>query len=326
MSILITGGAGYIGSHTVRRLHQEGREVVVLDSLEFGHPRATGGVPLVVGDIADQALVADTVARHSVDTIVHFAAYKAPEESMRDPGRYFANNVTGTASLIQAARKAGVEAFVFSSSCAVYGTPEHLPVSEEAPIGPESPYGESKAMVERVLAWYSACCGMRSVSLRYFNAAGAALDASIGEDWTVTLNLVPVVMKALLGRQAHLQLFGTDYPTPDGTAIRDYVHVEDLADAHMGAVDYLAAGGASTTLNLGTGRGSSVRQVLAAAEVAAGRPVPVKEAPRRPGDPVALYADTTLAQEVLGWKPRYGLADIVATAWQWHSSHPDGFE
>jgi UDP-glucose-4-epimerase GalE len=326
MSILVTGGAGYIGSHTVRRLRQEGHDVAVLDSLELGHPEATPAVPLVVGDIADQGLVADTVARHQVDTIVHFAAYKAPGESMRDPGRYFANNVAGTASLLEAAHRAGVSAVVFSSSCAVYGTPERLPVAEDAPIRPESPYGESKALVERMLVWYDACHGMRSVSLRYFNAAGAAADASIGEDWSVTLNLVPLVMKALLGRRPPFQLFGTDYPTPDGTAIRDYVHVEDLAEAHVRAVDYLAAGGISTTLNLGTGMGSSVRQVLAAAEAASGRPVPVEEAPRRPGDPVALYANNTRARQVLGWAPRHGLDEMVATAWRWHSTHPDGFE
>lgn len=326
MSILVTGGAGYIGSHTIRRLCQEDRDVVVLDSLELGHPQAVGTAPLVVGDIADQAMVADTVARYSVDTIVHFAAYKAPGESMQHPGRYFANNVAGTASLLETAHRAGVDKVVFSSSCAVYGTPERLPVAEDAPIRPESPYGESKALVERMLAWYEACHGMRSVSLRYFNAAGAATDASIGEDWSVTLNLVPLVMKALLGRRPPLQLFGTDYPTPDGTAIRDYIHVEDLAEAHVSAVDYLEVGGVSATLNLGTGMGSSVRQVLAAAEAASGRPVPVEEAPRRPGDPVALYADTRQAKRVLGWAPRYGLAEIVATAWQWHSRRLDGFE
>jgi UDP-glucose-4-epimerase GalE len=326
MSILVTGGAGYIGSQTVKELSHQGRDVVVLDSLELGHPQATGAAPLVVGDIADQRLVADTIARHSVDTIIHFAAYKAPGESMREPGRYFTNNVAGTASLLETARRGGVATMVFSSSCAVYGTPDRLPVAEDAPIRPESPYGESKALVERMLGWYEACHGMRSVSLRYFNAAGAAADASIGEDWSVTLNLVPLMMKALLERRPPLQLFGTDYPTPDGTAIRDYIHVEDLAEAHVRAVDYLVAGGVSTTLNLGTGMGSSVRQVLGAAEAASGRPVPVEEAPRRPGDPVALYADTAKAREVLGWGPRYGLAEIVATAWHWHSTHPDGFE
>jgi UDP-glucose-4-epimerase GalE len=319
MSVLVTGGAGYIGSHTVRQLRLRGDRVVVLDSLEFGNRDSVADTPLVVGDIADSEKVADTIERHGVDAIVHFAAYKAAGESFENPGRYFSNNVGGTASLLDTARRAGVQHFVFSSTCAVYGTPESTPVSEDAPIHPESPYGESKAMVERMLEWYDRCHGLRSVSLRYFNAAGAAMDGSLGEDWAVTLNLVPLAMKALLGRSRALKVFGTDYPTPDGTAIRDYIHVDDLADAHLRALDYLADGGATTAVNLGTGLGSSVREVLAAAERAAGRPVPADDAPRRAGDPVALWADNTRARELLGWKARYGLEEIVSSAWQWHS-------
>ena len=319
MSVLVTGGAGYIGSHTVRQLRKRGDEVVVLDSLEFGHRDAVADTPLVVGDIADYDLVAETISRHHVDSVVHFAAYKAAGESFENPGRYFINNVGGTARLLEAAYRHGVAHFVFSSTCAVYGTPAETPVSEDAPVHPESPYGESKALVERMLHWYDVSLRMRSVSLRYFNAAGAAMDGSLGEDWTVTMNLVPVAMKALLGKSPPLRVFGTDYPTPDGTAIRDYIHVDDLADAHLRALDYLAAGGSTTALNLGTGVGSSVRQVLAAAERAAGRPVPAEDAPRRPGDPVALWADNTRAREVLGWQARYGLDEIVASAWHWHS-------
>jgi UDP-glucose-4-epimerase GalE len=326
MTILVTGGAGYIGSHTVRSLRSRGREVVVLDSMELGHREAIGDTPLVEGDVADKALVAKTVAAYGVDAVVHFAAYKAAGESMRDPGRYFANNVAGTGALLEALHRSGVSRLVFSSTCALYGTPDRLPVSEDQAVRPESPYGESKALVERLLHWYDVCHGMRSVSLRYFNAAGAAPDGSDGEDWTLSSNLVPLAMKALLGRSPELQVFGTDYPTPDGTAVRDYIHVEDLADAHVRALEYLAGGGPSDVFNVGTGTGSTVRQVLAAAERAAGRPVPARDAPRRAGDPVALYADNSKVREVLGWVPRYGLDEIVASAWAWHSAHPDGYE
>jgi UDP-glucose 4-epimerase len=319
MPVLVTGGAGYIGSHTVRQLQQRGDEVVVLDSLEFGHRDAVAGTEVVVGDIADDQLVADVISQHHVDSVIHFAAYKAAGESFENPGRYFTNNVAGTARLLDACHRGGVRAFVFSSTCAVYGTPAETPVSEAAPVHPESPYGESKALVERMLSWYDTCHGLRSVSLRYFNAAGAAMDGSLGEDWAVSLNLVPLAMKALLGKGPALRVFGTDYPTPDGTAIRDYIHVDDLADAHLRALDLLSGGGESAVLNLGTGRGSSVREVLAAAERAAGRPVPAEDGPRRPGDPVALWADNRRAREVLGWEPRYDLDDIVSSAWQWHS-------
>lgn len=324
MTILVTGGAGYIGSHTARLLAERGRDVVLLDSLERGHRRAARDLPLVVGDIADGPTVRSVVADHHVDALVHFAAYKAAGESMEHPGRYFRNNVGATAALLEAATEAGVERVVFSSSAAVYGTPEVLPVTEDAPIAAENPYGESKALVERMLAWTDRTVGTRSVSLRYFNAAGAWPDGSLGEDWSLTTNLVPVVMKALLGRRPPLEVFGTDYPTPDGTAIRDYVHVLDLAEAHAAALAHLEAGGASTVVNLGTGVGSSVRQVLDAAERAAGREVPHTLAPRRPGDPSAVYADNRRAAEVLGWQPRFALDDVVASAWAWHSTHPDG--
>jgi UDP-glucose-4-epimerase GalE len=319
MPVLVTGGAGYIGSHTVRQLRLRGDEVIVLDSLELGHRDAIADATLIVGDVGDTDLVAETVARHKIESIVHFAAYKAPGESFEDPGRYFMNNVAQTARMLEAAYRSGARHLVFSSTCAVYGTPEQTPVGEDAPIRPESPYGESKALVERMLHWYDVCHKFRSVSLRYFNAAGAAMDGSLGEDWSVTLNLVPLAMKALLGQGPPLRVFGTDYPTADGTAIRDYIHVDDLADAHLKALDYLAGGGSTTALNLGTGLGSSVREVLTAAEKAAGRPVPAQDAPRRPGDPVALWADNQRARRVLGWDARYGLEEIVNSAWQWYS-------
>ena len=325
MAVLVTGGAGYVGSHTVRLLRELERSVVVLDSLESGHAAAVGDAPLVVGNVSDDRLVASIVAEHDVDAVVHFAGYKAAGESMLHAGRYFINNVAGTAQLLDSLHRCGVERLVFSSSCAVYGTPEGLPVGESQPVRPESPYGETKALAERMLGWFGRCHGMRSVSLRYFNAAGAAEDGSIGEDPTVTMNLIPLVMQALLGRRPPVQVFGTDYPTPDGTAIRDYVHVDDLADAHVRALDFLAKGGESTTVNVGTGVGSSVREVLAAADAAAGRPVPAENAPRRAGDPVGLYADNTLARELLGWEAHHDLADIVSSAWRWHASNPDGY-
>ena len=325
MSILVTGGAGYIGSHAVRLLRERGRDVVVIDTMEFGHATALGDVPLIRADIADRETVAEVIRDYDVDAVMHFAAYKAAGESMERPGRYFDNNVAGGAALLETLAQHGVTRMIFSSSCAVYGTPEVLPVSEDSTMRPESPYGESKAIVERMMSWYDRCLGLRSVSLRYFNAAGAWLDGSIGEDWTVTLNLVPLIMKSALARRGALQIFGTDYPTPDGTAIRDYVHVIDLAEAHLKALELLEKGGESTAVNLGTGIGSSVFEVLASAEKAIGSPVPYELAPRRPGDPVALYSDGDHARTLLGWDPHYGLDDIVSSAWAWHSTHPDGF-
>jgi UDP-glucose-4-epimerase GalE len=326
MTVLVTGGAGYIGSHTVRALRAQDRDVVVLDSLETGYEEALLGVPLVVGDIADTDLVARVVAEHGVDSIIHFAGYKNAGESMQKPAKYFRNNVVGTARLLEAIEGSAVRRFVFSGSCSVYGTPAELPVSESAPLQPESPYGQSKLMSEQMLRWYGEVAGLRWMSLRYFNASGASGDAVIGEDFSVTLNLVPLVMKAALGLRPPVQVFGTDFPTPDGTAIRDYIHVEDLADAHVLALEHLEAGGASTAVNLGTGTGSSVKQVIEAAEREIGRPVPAEYVDRRPGDPSEVWADNRLAAELLGWKPRYGLDEIVASAWRWHSSHPHGYE
>lgn len=325
MTILVTGGAGYVGSHTIRLLRERGRDVVVIDTMEFGHTAALGDTPLVRADIADRRAVAEVVKDFDVDSVMHFAAYKAAGESMERPGRYFHNNVAGSAALLETLAQLGVMRVIFSSSCAVYGTPDGLPVREDSAIRPESPYGESKAIVERIMSWYDRCLGLRSVSLRYFNAAGAWLDGSIGEDWTVALNLVPLIMKTALGRRGVLQVFGTDYPTPDGTAIRDYVHVIDLAAAHLRALELLENDGQSIAVNLGTGVGSSVFDVLTSAEKAIGRPVPYELAPRRPGDPVALYSDGDRAHRLLGWSPHYGLDEVVESAWEWHSSHPDGF-
>lgn len=325
MTILVTGGAGYIGSHTVAHLVDRGRDVVIVDSMEFGHPEAIGDVPLIRADIADHQTVAKVIAEYGVDSVIHFAGYKAAGESVLEPGKYFANNTSGTTTLMETLRRSGVDKVVFSSTCAVYGSPQRLPVDETERISPASPYGESKAMVERILHWYDASHGIRSVPLRYFNAAGASMDASIGEDSTFTLNLVPLAMQAALGQRVPLRVFGTDYPTPDGSNIRDYVHVVDLAHAHLRALEYLEAGNPSTAVNLGTGRGSSVLDVIESARRASGVDIPVELTGRRKGDPIALYADTAKARDVLGWEARYGLDDIAATAWAWHSTHPQGY-
>jgi UDP-glucose-4-epimerase GalE len=280
---------------------------------------------LVVGDIADADLVIDLCDRREVNQVIHFAAYKNVGESMSNPSRYWINNVTGTAKLADALAAVGVDQIVFSSSCSVYGTPTQVPVTESAPIRPESVYAESKAMTERILRWYEQTNGLRSVSLRYFNAAGASADSRIGEDWTESLNLVPLAMKATLGRRGALKVFGNDYPTPDGTCIRDYIHVDDLAIAHVRALDYLAEGGATTALNVGTGTGSSVMEVIACTERISGLTVPYEITPRRAGDPVSVYADPSLVRETLGWEATMGLEEIIASAWAWHSTHIDGY-
>jgi len=320
---LITGGAGYIGSHTVRALRQAGRPVVVLDTLELSTAEAVIDAPLVVGDIADQSLVERTIREFDVDAIVHFAAYKNVGESMVNPSKYFHNNVAGTIVLLDAAVAAGVQQFVFSSSCSVYGTPNRVPVDETQAIHPESTYAETKAMVERVLYWYGAIHGLRSVSLRYFNAAGASFDARLGEDWTYALNLIPVAIKALLTGGEPLSVFGDDYDTPDGTCVRDYIHVDDLASAHIAAIDYLSEGGDTNAFNVGTGVGASVKEVLDGIEKVAGRPVPHRIVPRRAGDPVSSYSDTARSTEMLGWTAKHGLDEILASAYRWHVQQLD---
>ena len=320
MAILVTGGAGYIGSHTVRLLRNLGRDVVVLDSLERADGSALLGAELVVGSIADETLVTETCREHDVTAIVHFAAYKSVGESMSSPGMYWQNNVAGTVHLAEGALAAGVQQMVFSSSASVYGNPKVTPITEDAEIRPENVYAESKASMERVLSWYGATHGLRSVSLRYFNAAGASLDGVIGEDWSVTTNLIPLVMKAVLGESGPVQVFGNDYPTPDGTGIRDYIHVEDLARAHVAALDYLNGGGTSTAVNLGTGVGSSVLEILHRTAQEAGREVPHDIVARRVGDPATVYADPSTAQALLGWTSELTLDDIIRSAYAWHAS------
>lgn len=316
-SILVTGGAGYIGSHTVRALRAADREVVVIDTLELGRADAVIDATLIQMSVDDPDV--EQVCRdHDVTAVVHFAAYKNVGESMRNPTRYFRNNVAGTIALLDAVLRAGVQRFVFSSSCSVVGTPQHVPVDESAPIGPESVYAETKAMMERTLEWYATTGRLRHVSLRYFNAAGASSDAVIGEDWSFSQNLVPLAMKAALLGSPSLKVFGDDYDTPDGTCIRDYIHVEDLADAHLRALEYLESDGLSTVVNVGTGTGSSVLEVIRAIEQVTDSAVPHEIVGRREGDPVAIFADPTRATEILGWAPRHGLDHIIRTAYHWH--------
>lgn len=318
MTVLVTGGAGYIGSHTVRLLAAQHRDVVVLDSLEFGDKKRVLNVPLIEGDIADSRIIDKICRKYDISEVIHFAAYKAVGESMEQPLRYYNNNVAGTIALVQALLSNGVDRVVFSSSASVYGTPTSVPVSEDAALHPESVYAETKVVVEKFLASCNVI-GLRSVSLRYFNAAGASADASIGEDWSMSQNLVPLVMKALLGHSGSLSLYGDDYPTRDGTCIRDYVHIEDLADAHVKALNYLSTGGSTLACNVGTGIGHSVLDVIAMAELVSGRKVPYNIVGRRRGDPISVYADPTLIRAILGWNATHDLRDIITSAWNWHS-------
>lgn len=322
-TVLVTGGAGYIGSHTVRSLREAGRDVVVLDSLELGRREAVIDAPLVVGNINDNDLVTTTCNEYGVTQLVHFAAYKAVGESMEAPAKYWRNNVAGTVELVEACLASGVNDIVFSSSCSVNGTPATVPVTEDAPIHPESVYAESKAIVEKILSWYRITHGLNSVCLRYFNAAGASFDGLVGEDWTYSFNLIPLAMKAVLLDDYQLKVFGDDYDTPDGTCIRDYIHVEDLAGAHVKALAYLGNGGETTAVNVGTGTGSSVFDVINATAAVAQRSVAHEVVARRPGDPVSTYANPDHALKTLGWSAQHGLEAIVQTAYTWHLSQLD---
>jgi len=327
VTILVTGGAGYIGAHTVRALREASREVVVLDTLERGNREAVIDAKLIVGDIADDALVAKICADYKIDGVVHFAAYKAVGESMTHPEMYWNNNVASTKKLLATLQRLNVKRFVFSSSAAVYGTPKTAPVNESAPTVPESVYAETKLAVENELTDLakSSTSDMNSVSLRYFNAAGASSDNKIGEDWSTSQNLVPQVMRALIDKSFKLKIFGNDYPTADGTCIRDYIHVEDLAVAHVKALEYLENGGASTVCNIGTGQGTSVLQLIEMTSKVAKQTVPYEIAARRAGDPVNVYADVTMARKILGWQSTRDLQSIIESAYKWHSTHPNGY-
>lgn len=317
--VLVTGGAGYIGSHTCKALARAGYLPVTIDNFVYGHDWAVKWGPLEEGDIGDQEFVERVIREHHIEAVVHFAAYAYVGESMAEPAAYFRNNVINSLCLLETMQSCGVQNVVFSSTCATYGLPEEVPIGEEHPQRPVNPYGESKLFVERALHWKGQAHGLRSVALRYFNAAGADPDGEIGEDHDPETHLIPLAITAALERAPELRIFGNDYPTPDGTAVRDFVHVTDLASAHVKALDYLMRGGKSTALNLGTGTGHSVREVIAAVERAGNRRVPVREAPRRPGDPPLLIAAPSLAKLVLDWEPKLSDIDtIVSTALRWH--------
>src|SRR5271166_3423391 len=296
-SVLVTGGAGYIGSHACKVLARAGYRPVVFDNLSRGHRAAVRWGPLVEGDLAERGKLATALERHSVSVVMHFAAYAYVGESVADPALYYSNNLGGSLSLLEAMREAGVDKIVFSSTCATYGTPAEVPIRETTPQLPVNPYGETKLAIERALHWYGEAYGLRWVSLRYFNAAGADPDGEIGERHEPETHLVPLVLEAALGERSEIEIYGTDYPTPDGTAIRDYIHVEDLAAAHLLALE-AARGGEHQVLNLGNGNGFSVREVIAAAEQVTGRTIPTVECPRRPGDPPMLVAASERVRSV----------------------------
>ena len=324
--VLVTGGAGYIGSHTAKALAAAGYLPVTLDNLSRGFRDAVRWGPLEIGDVGDRGFLAAMFAKHRPSAVLHFAAFAYVGESVGEPGLYYRNNVGGSLALIEAAAAAGVSRFVFSSTCATYGMAERMPITEETPQHPANPYGASKLMVERILADFSTAHGLRSMSLRYFNAAGADPVGEIGENHDPETHLIPLAIYAALGLGSPLRIFGTDWPTPDGTCIRDYIHVSDLADAHVKALAYLEGGGETGAANLGTGTGFSVREIVAAVARAAGRPVPAEETGRRAGDVAALVADAGRAASLLGWQPRHSdLDSIVTSAVAWarrRHNHP----
>lgn len=323
-TILVTGGAGYIGSHAVLALQRSGYNVIVLDNLSGGHRELVEQVlkvPLIVGDINDRPLLDRVFAEHSISAVMHFAAYIAVGESVENPAKYYSNNVAGTLNLLKAMVDASVKAFVFSSSCALYGNPEFTPLTEDHPKAPISPYATTKWMVEKILQDFDPAYGLKSVAFRYFNASGADPDGLLGEDHEPETHLIPLVLLAAMGRRESISILGTDYPTPDGTCIRDYIHVSDLAEAHVLGLKYLLDGGESQVFNLGNGNGFSVRQVIETAQQVTGKPIQIVERDRRPGDPPILVGSSEKARSMLNWQPRYAdLKTILTHAWQWHQT------
>lgn len=327
MSVLICGGAGYVGSHNVKLFAQRGEDVIVVDSLETGHRAAVPeGVKFYHADIRDSEALDKIFTENEIEAVVHFCAYSLVGESMEKPLKYFDNNVGGMISLLEAMHKHDVKRIIFSSTAATYGEPKKVPILETDPTEPTNPYGESKRIMEKMMKWVSSQHGIRYVSLRYFNVAGAWHDGSIGEDHKVETHLIPLILQVPLGKREHITIYGDDYPTKDGTCIRDYIHTEDLARAHFSALQYLRIGGQSDIFNLGSGDGYSVMEMIEAARKVTGHPIPAVFGERRPGDPAKLVADSSKAQKVLNWTPKIvKMEDIIATAWKWHSSHPNGY-
>ncbi|MBR2485095.1 MAG: UDP-glucose 4-epimerase GalE [Clostridia bacterium] len=324
--ILVTGGAGYIGSHTVRELRERGMDVVVYDNLSTGHIESIGDTPFVKGDLFDVELLRKTFREYGVDSVIHFAAYSLVGESMVNPAKYYHNNVAGTLALLDAMLAENVKYLVFSSSAATYGDCGDGLITENSPQNPTSVYGQTKLMMEQFMQDYDKAYGMKYVALRYFNAAGAHASGEIGEAHNPESHLIPLILQVSNGKREQINIFGDDYPTHDGTCIRDYIHITDLADAHIKALEYLKNGGKSTYYNLGNGNGFSVKEVIDTVEKVVGSPVKKQVVERRPGDPASLVASSEKIQKELGWKPKYDTLDsIVASAWKWHSTHPDGF-
>ena len=328
MAILVCGGAGYIGSHAVHALVEKGEQVVIVDNLQTGHRGALNpAAKFYEGDIRDAAVLDKIFTENKIEAVIHFAANSLVGESMEKPLLYFNNNVYGMQVLLEAMVRHGVDKIVFSSTAANYGEPKRVPIHEDDETCPTNTYGETKLTREKMMKWVSRANGVRYVSLRYFNAAGALPDGSIGEDHKTETHLIPLILQVPTGRRDHITVFGDDYPTPDGTCLRDYIHVVDLADAHVLALEYLRKGGASDIFNLGNGQGFSVKEMIAAAEKATGRSIKVEIGARRAGDPAQLIASSEKARTVLGWKPQFtDVEQVIGTAWKWHESHPHGYE
>jgi UDP-glucose 4-epimerase len=327
MNVLVVGGAGYIGSHCVRQLQEAGHRPIVIDNMVYGHrPAVAADVPLYDIELGDEEAVGSILQSEKIDVVMHFAAYAYVGESVYDPLKYYFNNFVATLHLVNVMLKHDVKKFVFSSTCATYGEPDKLPIVESTPQSPINPYGQTKLDVENALKWIAKANGLSFAAFRYFNAAGAATDGTIGEDHNPETHLIPLVFDAATGKRANIEIFGTDYPTPDGTCLRDYVHVDDLSRAHIAVFDKLQEPGTALFYNLGTGTPTSVREVINAVEKVTGKKVPIVESPRRAGDPPALYADATKAKTELGWQVQYPTIEpIIETAWKWHQSHPQGY-
>lgn len=321
-TILVTGGAGYIGSHAVLALMKAGYEVIILDNLVYGHRDLVENVlkaELIIGDISDRSLLDNLFASRNITAVMHFSAYAYVGESVTDPAKYYRNNVIGTITLLEAMIAASIKQFVFSSTCATYGVPHSVPIAEDHPQNPINPYGATKLMVERILQDFDVAYGLKSVCFRYFNAAGADPTGLLGEDHQPETHLLPLVLMAALGKRDSVSIFGTDYPTPDGTCIRDYIHVTDLADAHILGLEYLLKGGNTTVFNLGNGQGFSVKEAIDTAREVTGREIKVVMSDRRPGDPPTLVGSSDKARNILGWEPKYpALKEILTHAWKWH--------
>jgi UDP-glucose 4-epimerase len=325
MKVLVIGGAGYVGSHTVRQLVRSGHEVVIYDNLSRGHRQSVPEGTFVHGELADRAGLQRVLSEHAIEAVMHFAAFALVGESVAQPAMYYQNNVSAPLELLEAMRAEGVWRIVFSSTTATYGQPEIVPIAENTLQLPINPYGFTKLVFEHALTDYAHAYGFGCAALRYFNAAGASPDGDIGEDHDPESHLIPLVLQTALGQRTRIGIFGEDYPTPDGTCIRDYIHVDDLADAHLRALELLTPA-TNLQMNLGTGRGQSVKQIIDACRRVTGHPIPTSVEERRPGDPAELVADSSLAQRVLGWRPKYTeIEAIVETAWRWHSSHPRGY-